>query len=77
MNEGWICPRCGRVNAPFTSYCDCKTNISDTTPNPNQCNHNWMPDGISTSGTHYRCTKCGLTKTEIYNPEHYVVTITT
>lgn len=24
MQEGWICPRCGRVNAPFMPNCDCK-----------------------------------------------------
>ena len=23
MKEGWLCPKCGRVNAPFTPYCDC------------------------------------------------------
>ena len=75
MNEGWICPRCGRVNAPFMPYCDCKVSVSDIIPN--QCNHQWECYGVSTAGTHYRCAKCGQTKTEIYNPEHYVVTITT
>ena len=24
MQEGWLCPRCGRVNAPFVNYCECK-----------------------------------------------------
>ena len=28
MKEGWICPRCNRVNAPFMPYCDCYKNIS-------------------------------------------------
>ena len=24
MQEGWLCPRCGRINAPFVNYCGCK-----------------------------------------------------
>lgn len=24
MKEGWICPRCGKVNAPFVFHCGCK-----------------------------------------------------
>jgi len=23
MNEGWVCPRCGKVNAPWKESCDC------------------------------------------------------
>ena len=23
MNEAWICPRCGRVNAPWMAQCTC------------------------------------------------------
>ena len=23
MSYGWICPKCGRVNAPWKSHCDC------------------------------------------------------
>jgi hypothetical protein len=22
-NEGWVCPRCNKVNAPWKSQCDC------------------------------------------------------
>ena len=22
--EGWICPRCGKVHAPWVAECDCK-----------------------------------------------------
>lgn len=37
-NEGWICPRCGRVNAPWNPWCNCEhksninTNTSEWTP---------------------------------------------
>ena len=24
MQEGWICPKCGKVNAPWKDSCDCK-----------------------------------------------------
>lgn len=27
MKEGWICPRCGKVNAPFIGWCDCKPDV--------------------------------------------------
>lgn len=22
-DKGWLCPKCGRVNAPFLPHCDC------------------------------------------------------
>nr|DAL92885.1 MAG TPA: zinc finger Ran-binding domain-containing protein [Caudoviricetes sp.] len=25
--EGWICPRCGKVNAPWVAQCFCNRNI--------------------------------------------------
>ena len=37
-NEGWICPRCGRVNAPWLPYCSCDDIAVD----------------ITTTGTPYR-----------------------
>lgn len=34
MKEGWVCPRCGKVNAPFIGWCDCKP---DTVPAGDTC----------------------------------------
>lgn len=63
MKEGWICPRCVKVNAPFIWQCTCKSN-STTTSNFNvDCVHNWVWDGVSsdTGGIMYKyhCAKCG------------------
>lgn len=32
IQEGWICPRCGKVNAPWMPNCDCKSGGSNTPP---------------------------------------------
>jgi hypothetical protein len=29
MNEGWMCPRCKKVNAPGVEKCDCKEDTND------------------------------------------------
>lgn len=67
MNNPWECPRCNRINAPWTPHCDCSTNhcvsVFGTSsgsltvggiPVENKCQH--IPDGFSTS---LKCIKCG------------------
>ena len=85
MNEGWICPRCGRVNAPFTTQCNCKPSYKSNLDNDatssqsvdiSEClkgNHLWEQDNVlRTDGTHYRCKRCGATKVEIIKNDYSV-----
>lgn len=68
MKEGWICPRCGKVNAPFMLSCDCKP--SATNDDTDGCNHDWYAasGGATTTGcyTWLVCRKCGKQK-QVFN----------
>nr|DAW16704.1 MAG TPA: RNA polymerase I-like protein [Caudoviricetes sp.] len=69
MKEGWICPRCGKVNAPFIGQCTCKSDSLTTSNFDIDCVHDWIWDGISsdTGGVVYKyhCVKCGKIATTI------------
>ena len=41
MNEGWVCPVCGNVNAPWVASCPCggRNNYSITTSDGTDYNH--------------------------------------
>lgn len=63
MKEGWICPRCGKVNAPFINQCACKSNNLAVSNFDVDCTHDWVWDSISSdTGSimyKYHCAKCG------------------
>ena len=67
MKEGWICPRCGKVNAPFAMSCDCKpssaSNFSKELGYDNMnCQHDWESMTVcadtAVCGTWFKCSKC-------------------
>lgn len=42
IQDGWRCPRCGRINAPWVRQCDCSPSTWDKiTVNP--CDEWWKP----------------------------------
>lgn len=79
MKEGWICPRCGKVNAPFAISCDCKPSTTSNFSDEGGCQHEWEPmtAGSSTAGCWiwFRCRKCGKQK-QVFNPYNERVDIT-
>lgn len=34
VQQGWVCPKCGRVNAPWLGTCPCHLNTLGTIDNP-------------------------------------------
>ena len=75
MNEGWLCPRCGIINAPHVNHCECTPNMIPLYEGQNipetskiseclQGNHLWECTGLSTVGMRYNCSRCGAIKTE-------------
>ena len=54
--QGWECPRCGRINAPWVRQCDCSRNDKwekwDITWNKDDCTKPWWYDyKITCNGT--------------------------
>jgi uncharacterized OB-fold protein len=65
LNEGWKCPECKQVFAPFVMKCDTcgdkiKITINPVTDNRKYCVHTWSVP--RTNGTF--CTMCGMQKPE-------------
>lgn len=79
MKEGWICPRCGKVNAPFAMSCDCNPLVNDNFSDESSCQHEWESKvtDCNTAGcwTMFRCRKCGELK-QAFRPYDRVDTVT-
>ena len=57
-NIGWVCPRCGAVNAPWVRMCYCQrddVNLNYGT----SCDHDWEYIRDTGGGFHWVCRKCG------------------
>ena len=62
MKEGWLCPRCGRVNAPFATQCDCRENNKSNFSYPSKFDghkHVYQQIYPVTGGIFFQCTICG------------------
>ena len=58
VEQGWECPRCGRINAPWKSQCDCSGNNWTIT-----CKPEWWKDYVT----------CGQADDITKNPNIYTV----
>lgn len=61
--QGWECPRCGRINAPWVRSCDCSNNYTITWANNDNTKPWW----------HDYTVKCGEIDNVLNNPNIYEV----
>ena len=52
--QGWECPRCGRINAPWVRQCDCSRSNWTITSDDWTYKPDWWKDVICNSDTFYR-----------------------
>lgn len=68
--QGWECPRCGRINAPWVRQCDCSRNnwtiTSDWTYKPDW----WKEYTISVNGTQSNKVDSNVTAWSCTNPDN-------
>lgn len=63
MKEGWICPGCGKVNAPFVKQCSCNNTDYYYVAN-GLCDHVWGLTSLTPDTANkysYQCYRCGKT----------------
>lgn len=59
VNKPWECPRCKRINAPSSTYCDCKPIVHNSvTNNTNSVFDNIFPSAAM-GQTNIICQNCG------------------
>ena len=50
--QGWECPRCGRINAPWVRQCDCpRDNLTVTWGSPSIGTDEWWKTYVKCNGT--------------------------
>lgn len=54
--QGWVCPKCGRVNAPWKGTCDCYKDTNTVTTNKIEVKPYWeyMPKTVSVDFDNYK-----------------------
>ena len=61
-NQGWQCPNCNRVNAPWYPFCDCRPQERTISMKEIQqkCNQEWYKTEHTPGDLEMICSKCGV-----------------
>lgn len=56
VQQGWVCPKCGRVNAPWKETCDCYRDTNTVTTDKIEVKPYWeyMPKTVSVDFDDYK-----------------------
>ena len=63
IQHAWQCPRCQKINAPWSAQCSCQSFGTTGTG----CQHEWRQG--DTTATEWHCVKCGERRTDLPPPE--------
>lgn len=70
--QGWECPRCGRINAPWVRQCDCSNNWSRPTitwTSPNKDTHDdWWKHYVTYTNDTFKIHPDDVVYTTAHNP---------
>ena len=65
--QGWECPRCGRINAPWVRQCDCSARKYTITCDDNTTNDEWWKQYVTTTSDTFKIHPDDITYTTAHN----------
>lgn len=69
IQDGWRCPRCGRINAPWVRQCDCNRDNWNITWTDNSSEDGWWKKYVKGDSDVFKIHPNDLTYTYVSTPD--------